>query len=138
MKIIRYSKQGFKSQYQSEHLKHVYYELNDFNINDFPEHLRWSIKQIHEKNISFYKEHLKDLKDGIWVFIDGYKDNQSLNHLKEKVPCWEADIDDSTECYDVNWQHLLNITDEECKIFGVYIPKRELHKIRNIKKRHRN
>ena len=34
-KIIRYSVQGFKPQYQSEHLKNINYHLNDFNINDF-------------------------------------------------------------------------------------------------------
>ncbi len=39
-RIIRYSTQGFKPQYQAEHLKNVNYHLHGFNINDFPEHLR--------------------------------------------------------------------------------------------------
>ena len=47
-KIIRYSTKGFKPQYQSHHLKHIDYHLNDFNINDFPEHLRYIIQKQHE------------------------------------------------------------------------------------------
>ena len=47
-KIIRYSVQGFKPQYQSEHLKNINDHLNDFNINDFPEHLRYIIQKQHE------------------------------------------------------------------------------------------
>ena len=40
-----------------------------------------------------------------YVFIDGYKNNQSLNHLKRKVPCWKAEISDNTVVYDVNWEN---------------------------------
>ena len=47
-RIIRYSTQGFKPQYQSEHLKNINYHLNDFNINDFPENLRYIIQKQHE------------------------------------------------------------------------------------------
>ena len=101
-KIIRYSVQGFKPQYQSEHLKNINYHLNDFNINDFPEHLRHIIQKQHEVHISFYKEHYQDFQYGIWFFIDGHKNNQSLNHLKHKVPCWEAEIEDDVLLYDVN------------------------------------
>ena len=54
-RIIRYSTQGFKPQYQSEHLKKINYHLNDFNINDFPEHLRYIIQKQHEEHFSFYK-----------------------------------------------------------------------------------
>ena len=58
-KIIRYSTQGFKPQYQSEHLKNINYHLNDFNINDFPEHLRCIIQKQHEEHLSFYKNTIK-------------------------------------------------------------------------------
>ena len=51
-RIIRYSTQGFKPQYQSEHLKNINYHLNDFNINDFPEHLRYIIQKQHEKHFT--------------------------------------------------------------------------------------
>lgn len=87
IKIIRYSIQGFKPQYQSHHLKNVHYHLNDFDINDFPEHLQYEIQRIHERNVKFYTEHYKDFKEGVWFFLDGHKDNMSLNHLKYKVPC---------------------------------------------------
>ena len=56
-KIIRYSIQGFKPQYQSEHLKNINYHLNDFNINDFPEHLRYII-QSNIKNIFFFTKNI--------------------------------------------------------------------------------
>lgn len=59
-KIIRYSKQGFKPQYQSHHLKHIDYHLHDFNINDFPEHLKYIIQKRHEEHLSFYKANYKD------------------------------------------------------------------------------
>ena len=63
-RIIRYSTQGFKPQYQSEHLKNINYHLNDFNINDFPEHLRYIIQKQHEEHLSFYKEHYQDFQYG--------------------------------------------------------------------------
>ena len=50
-KIIRYSTKGFKPQYQSHHLKHINYHLNDFIIKDFPEHLRHIIQKQHEKHL---------------------------------------------------------------------------------------
>ena len=53
IKIIRYSTQGFKPQYQSYHLKNINYDLYDFNINDFPEHLRYIIQKEHKEKIPF-------------------------------------------------------------------------------------
>ena len=66
-KIIRYSVQGFKPQYQSEHLKNINYHLNDFNINDFPEHLRYIIQKQHEEHLSFYKKTLSRLP--VWNMV---------------------------------------------------------------------
>ena len=51
-KIIRYSIQGFKPQYQSHHLKYINYHLNNFNINDFPEHFRYIIQKQHEEHFT--------------------------------------------------------------------------------------
>ena len=101
-KIIRYSIQGFEPQYQSEHLKNINYHLNNFNINDFPEHLRYIIQHNHEAHLQFYKENYKDFQYGIWFFIDGHKNNQSINHLKQKVPCWEAEKENKVLVNDVN------------------------------------
>ena len=58
-KIIRYSVQGFKPQYQSKHLKNINYHLNDFNINDFPENLRYIIQKQHENIFLFTKNTIK-------------------------------------------------------------------------------
>ena len=138
MKIIRYSKKGFKPQYQSYHLDiDVYYHLKNFNeyISDYPEHLKlFCIKQ-HEKLLPFYQQHINELQYGVWAFINGYKNNQSLNHLRERVPCWEADISDNTIVFDVNWEYVMPITDMKCEMFGFYIPKQQLNTLHNVKKR---
>ena len=135
MKVIRYSIYGFKPQEQTNHMKDVYYHLYDFDINQFPDHLKYVIERRHERCTEFYRNHLDYLKCGIWCFIDGYKDNLSLNHLKRKVPCWEAELPDDTECYDCNWEILTTISDPIVLAFGCYIPERELHKLTNIKRR---
>ena len=134
-RIIRYSTQGFKPQYQSEHLKNINYHLNDFNINDFTEHLRYIIQRQHEKHLSFYKEHYQDFQYGIWFFIDGHKNNQSLNHLKNKVPCWEAEIENDVLLYDVNWEYQTTLSDPFGINSGFYLPASQIHKIHNIKHR---
>ena len=136
MKVIRYSVDGFKVQYQSNHMKsHVLYHLKHFDLNVFPEHLRWEIKKIHDRLYPFYKENFNDFRRGIWVFIDGYKDNQSLNHLKKKVPCYEAELPDDIIVYDVNWTKQMKLSDPECKIFGCYVPERSLVNLKNVKRR---
>lgn len=137
MKVIRYSIYGFKPQEQVHHMENVNYHLYRFDINDYPEHLQWVIQKAHEKHVEFYSQHLDDLKRGIWCFIDGHKDNLSLNHLKRKVPCWEAELPDDVECYDCNWEKLVVITDPIVLYGGCYIPERELYKLNNVKRRKR-
>ena len=134
MKIIRYSVDGFKPKYQSYHLKGVHYHLSKFNIEDYPKWMRHSVLDIHNKIVVFYKENYSDFQYGIWAFIDGYKNSQSLNHLKHRVPCWSADISDDTIVYGVNWDKKLKITDDECKVFGFYIPANQLKTLKNIKR----
>ena len=137
-RIIRYSTKGFKPQYQSHHLKYINYHLNNFNINDFPEHFRYIIQKQHEEHLSFYKAHYQDFQYGIWFFIDGHKNNQSLNHLKHKVPCWEAEIENDVLVYDVNWEYQTTLSDP----FGInsrfYLPASQMQKIHNIKKHKHN
>lgn len=85
MKIIRYSIAAFIPQEQTYHEKHIHYHLfGDFKIKDYPEFRRWQIQQIHDQKVTFYKKHLEDFKCGIWCFVDGYKSNQALNHLRKK------------------------------------------------------
>lgn len=134
MKIIRYSVDGFKPQFQAHHLADVNYHLNEFDINVYPEHLRYSIQKQHDNNLPFLKENYNDFECGIWAFIDGYKCNQSLNHLNQRVPCWEAEISDDTIVYDVNWEYKMSITDNKCRLFGFYIPISQLHTISNIQR----
>jgi hypothetical protein len=134
MRIIRYSVDGFKPQKRTHHLAHYDYMKNKMNINDFPEHLRWQIEKNTKQHIAFYEEHMEDLKEGVWFFIAGHKNNQSLNHLDHKVPCWEAEIDDDVLVYDCNWEKVIPLTDPLVTLAGCYIPKRCLTKIHNIKK----
>ena len=135
MKVIRYSIHGFTSQKQTHHMKDVNYHLCEFDINDYPDFAKFTIEEIHQKRVDFYLQHLTDLQFGIWCFKDGYKDNQSLNHLKRRVPCWEAELPDNTECYDCNWKRFTNISDPYVLFGGFYIPERELCKLKNIRKR---
>lgn len=135
IKIIRYSTTGFKPQKQTYHLKDVYYHINDFNIKEYPDFIRYDILRMHEKRLSFYKKHINDLQKGIWFSIDGYKNNQSLNHLKHKVPCWEAEIELDAYVYDVNWEKIIRVTDPLVKLYGCYLPESQISKIHNIKKR---
>lgn len=136
MKVIRYSVTAFEPQEQTYHAKHIQYHLSGgFKLEDYPEFMRYEVKQIHDRKVDFYTKHLDDLKNGIWCFADGYKSNQALNHLKRKVPCWEADIPDDTECYDCNWEKLTVLSDPIIRFGGCYIPERELCKIENVKRR---
>lgn len=135
IKVIRYSVHGFEPQEQTHHMDGVNYHLYNFDINEYPEKARYNIQRIHEQRVDFYKKHLDDFKYGIWCFLDGYKDNLSLNHLKKRVPCWEAELPDDVECYDCNWERLTTISDPIIMCGGCYIPKRELYKLKNIQKR---
>lgn len=134
-KIIRYSVDGFKPQMQTHHMKYVDYHMSKFDILDYPEHLKPFVLEKHNHLISFYRQHIDDFKCGLWVFLDGYKNNQSLNHLKHLVPCWEAEIDDSAQVYDCNWEQLVCINDPIVKAYGCYIPKRIIGDIVNIRRR---
>jgi hypothetical protein len=135
MKIIRYSLTAFKPQYQSHHLDYVSYHFNDFRLSKIPEHLRMYVKEEHDRLVPFYKDNYDDFQYGVWAFIDGYKYNQALNHLKQRVPCWEANISDNTIVYSVNWDRKIPITDPLCKIFGFYIPVNQLKNLSEIKRR---
>ena len=133
-KIIRYSLNGFKPQYQSHHLERINYDLYNFNIKDFPEHLQYVIQERHDKLLPFYQEHYEDFKAGIWFFLEGHKNNQALNHLKRKVPCWKAEIDDDAIVYDCNWENIITLDEPIVEMFGCYLPKCEMYKIHNIQK----
>ena len=143
MKVIRYSKDAFKAQKQTYHLKHnVDFHLKEFDawlkkehIKEKYAHLYPQILENHKKLKAFYAENYEDFLEGIWVFWDGHKNNQALNHLKEKVPCFSAELPDDIEVYDVNLEKKLKLSDIEVSYFGCFVPKRSLTEIKNIKRK---
>lgn len=102
---------------------------------DCPKHLQYLMQKIKEEKILFYNQHKEDLKEGLWFFIDGNKDNQSLNHLKHRVPCYEAEIPDDIMVYDCNLEKIIPLADPLVYWAGCYIPKRLCNQITNIKRR---
>ena len=85
-RIIRYSTQGFKPQYQSEHLKNIDHHLNVFNINDFLEHLKHIIQKQHEKHLYFYKEHCQDSQSGVLFYTKNHSENNQTSHNHSNYP----------------------------------------------------
>jgi hypothetical protein len=79
MKIIRYSTEGFKAQKQTYHTRKFEYWEN-CSLEEYPEHLRYVLSESKRKKVAFYREHFEDLQEGLWFFIDGHKNRQSLNH----------------------------------------------------------
>lgn len=134
MKIIRYSSSAFTPQKQTYHIGKFEFWLN-MNPKDYPKEIRYTMQQLKQQHISFYQQHKEDLQEGLWVFIDGHKNNQSLNHLKHKVPCYEAEIPDNIMVYDCNLEKIISLTDPLIYQAGCYIPKRLCNRITNIKRR---
>ena len=140
--VERYSKNAFDVQYQSHHLleiNHLLLDKNDFierfiNVCD-NQFINKVLLEQYDKYHDFYVENYKDFEKGIWVFIEGYKNNQSLNHLKTKVPCFLAELPDDTEVYDVNLQEKILLSDSLCTCFGCYVPERSLANIQNIRRK---
>lgn len=133
MKIIRYSSTGFTPQKQTHHIKSFEFWL-DLNPKDYPER-EYTMQKLKQQHTLFYNQHRADLQEGLWFFIDGHKNNQSLNHLKHKVPCYEADIPDDIMVYDCNLEKIIPITDQLVQWAGCYIPKRLCNQITNIRRR---
>jgi hypothetical protein len=110
IKIIRYSNDGFKPQYQKQHIEVFYSHL-------------------------YFEIELSNLKYGIWCFIDGFEDKQSLNHIKGDLPDkYEAYVPDDLIVYDSSWFRRIKITDDLCKCFGIFIGYDECKLITNIRK----
>lgn len=134
MKIIRYSPTAFTPQKQTHHIQKFEYWMS-LDPKDYPKHLQYLMQKIKEEKILFYNQHKEDLKEGLWFFIDGNKDNQSLNHLKHRVPCYEAEIPDDIMVYDCNLEKIIPLADPLVYWAGCYIPKRLCNQITNIKRR---
>ena len=125
MKIIRYSTTGFTPQKQTHHIR-MFEIWQNLNPKDYPE-MEYTMQQLKQQHTLFYNQHKEDLQEGLWFFIGGYKDNQSLNHLKHKVPCYEAEVPDNIMVYGCNLEKVIPLTD--------YIPKRLCNQVTNIKRR---
>lgn len=133
MKIIRYSTTGFTPQKQTHHIR-IFETWQNLNPKDYPG-MEYIMQQLKQQHTLFYNNHKEDLQEGLWFFIDGYKDNQSLNHLKHKVPCYEAEVPDDIMVYDCNLEKVITLTDPLVYWAGCYIPKRLCNQITNIKRR---
>lgn len=143
IKVIRYSINGFNPQKQTYHLEHdIYFHL--YNWDDFInseemqlyKHLIPELESNHRKLYEFYKENFDDFKYGVWVFWDGCKNQLELNHLKRKVPCWEAELPYDIEVYDCNLESKRILCDPFVSM-GCYVPERSLKEIKNIRKQKR-
>lgn len=93
------------------------------------------MQQLKQQHTLFYNNHKEDLQERLWFFIDGYKDNQSLNHIKHKVPCYEAEVPDDIMVYDCNLEKVIPLTDPLVYWAECYIPKRLCNQITNVKRR---
>ena len=133
MKIIRYSSTAFTPQKQTYHIK-KFESWKNLNPKDYHE-MAYTMQKLKQQHTLFYNQHRADLQEGLWFFIDGYKNNQSLNHLKHKVPCYEAEIPDNIMVYDCNLEKIIPITDQLVQWAGCYIPKRLCNQITNIRRR---
>ena len=65
----------------------------------------------------------------------GFKPQYQSHHLKHKVPCWEAEIENDVLVYDVNWEYQTTLSDPFGINCGFYLPVSQIYKIHNIKKR---
>ncbi|MDD5151502.1 MAG: hypothetical protein PHC28_13675 [Flavobacterium sp.] len=142
IKIVRYSNSAFIPQYQKKHLSFAYHDIFDFDEEmeklriEYPNiQQNWYILQErNRKQLEFYNIELENLKFGIWAFIDGHENKQSLNHIKGKLPLkWQAEIPKGTTVYNINLERKLKIEDSECELFGFFISSNELYKLKNIK-----
>lgn len=133
MKIIRYSMTGFTLQKQTHHIR-IFETWQNLNPKDYPG-MEYIMQQLKQQHTLFYNQHKKDLQEGLWFFIDGHKNNQSLNHLKHRVPCYEAEIPDDIMVYDCNLEKIVPLTDPLVYWVGCYVPKRLCNQITNIKRR---
>lgn len=68
----------------------------------------------------------------------GFKPQYQSHHLKHKVPCWEAEIENDVLVYDVNWEYQTTLSDPFGINCGFYLPASQIHKIHNIKRRKHN
>lgn len=139
MKVERFSDFGFHPQRQTYHMKRILLELNQeewekiaFQTVLDAGHYYEKIER-HERLKDFYLQNFRDFEIGVWVFIDGHWNRQSINHLDKRVKHWTADLPDDIDVYDVNWEQKLKLSDSLAECFGVYVPARSLENISNIK-----
>lgn len=128
MLVERFSFDGFKVQHQNHHLKSIEAIIN-MDVSKYNELMKYELTRIQHQKLEFYSQYHHLLENGIWVFIKGCKNNQSLNHLKNKTPKYIAYLPDNTEVIDVNWSYLTTLNDVSNEACGCFIPAQNLSKI---------
>ena len=138
IKVERFSDYGFHPQRQTFHMRDIFLELNQEEWEKTMLRNAYDIAHYHDRVEKhnrlkdFYLENFKDFENGVWVFIDGYWNRQSINHLSKRVKHWTAYLPADIDVYDVNWESKIKLSDDLSKCFGVYVPARCLDKIENI------
>lgn len=123
MELIRYSNNGFNAQYQDYHIEHyIRYCLDSFDISKYPDHLKDIVQEQHDVRVKLYTQYHEYFKSGIWCFIKGHVNQQSLNHITIATQGYSAVVPDDTIVVGCNWDKLYPITDVESRVCGFYIP----------------
>ena len=144
LKVMRYSKDGFKPQVQSHHLQeYVWPEIKgEFNENPnklknglvINEAYKSRIVNEHNRIKNFYQNHYNDLSVGIWVFKVNSMKMESIDHIsRDDMHKWIAELPEDIEVYDVNWSKVLTLREGLQDPYGCYVPRRCLKDLRNIK-----
>jgi hypothetical protein len=144
LKVMRYSKDGFKPQVQSHHLQeYVWPEIkgefheNPNNIKNkviINESYKNRIMDYHNRIRKFYQTHYNDLSVGIWVFKMNSMSMESIEHLSDNdMHKWIAELPEDIEVYDNDWKEVVTLRQGLQNPHGCYIPRRCLKDLRNIK-----
>ena len=100
------------------------------DLSSYSAEMKCSLQCIKDNKAKFYMENKELLQRGIWAFVKGHKNKQSLNHVKGiALPKFYAYIPDDTLVIDTNWEYKTTIADERMEVFGCYIPAQSLDKI---------
>lgn len=143
MKIYRFSYDGFEPKRQSHHYDYLAKfvlddefferELAKCGGNAYVEKI---LREQRAREQEFFANGaLSNIEYGIWVYTSRKFSRRSLNHLEKIPPLWEADIDEGTLAYDVDFHirgDIADIPGAEC--VGCFLPAASCQGIENVRK----